>query len=275
MSRIRWPRGLAPMVGLAIIVINVAGATLAPWIAPYGEADLIGDVWAPPGAGAWLGLDNLGRDMLSRILYGAQTTIAIAFASTFLAFLLGVTSGFTAALAGRRIDALLSRLVDTLMAIPTLILALVVISVMGSSIPVLVLTVGVIGATRVFRISRAVAFNISALDYVAVARLRGETLMWLLGREILPNASGPLATEFGLRFCFAILFIAALSFLGLGIQPPRADWGSMVRDNAQAILAGGIAPLVPAAAIAILAIGVNLVVDAYVSARDRTRSAGA
>jgi peptide/nickel transport system permease protein len=258
-------------VGWTIIALAVAAALLAPWIAPYGEAAFVGTVWAPPSAEFPLGLDNLGRDILSRILYGARPTIAIALASTAIAFLIGVTAGFVAALAPRWVDMLLSRIVDALMAFPTLILALIVLSVLGSSIPVLVLTVAVLAATRIFRVARALALDIVVLDYVEVARLRGETWFWLLAREILPGTAGPLLTEFGLRFCFAVLFVAALSFLGLGLQPPHADWGSMVRDNAQAIASGGLAPLIPAAAIAILAIGVNLVVDARVSARGRRR----
>src|SRR5262249_44113936 len=122
-------------------------------------------------------------------------------------------------------------------------------------------TIAVISSTRVFRLSRALAMDIAALEYVEAARLRGETLWWLVRREILPNALPPLVAEFGLRFSFTILFIASLSFLGLGIRPPHADWGSMVRENAQAITLGAIAPLVPAAAIAQLTVSINLTVD--------------
>jgi peptide/nickel transport system permease protein len=208
-----------------------------------------------------LGLDNLGRDMFSRLLYGARTTITIALITTCLSFTIGCLLGFAAAVSGGWLDMLLSRAVDALMAIPTLIFALLVLSVLGTSIPVLIGTVAVLDSTRVFRLSRAVAMNIAVLEYVEAARLRGEGLGWVMGREILPNALPPLIAEFGLRFCFAFIFIASLSFLGLGIQPPFADWGSMVRDNAQAIVFGGIAPLIPAAAIALLTIGVNLVVD--------------
>ena len=210
----------------------------------------VGDVWAPPSAEYWLGLDNLGRDMFSRLLYGARTTISIALVITCLSFAIGIAMGFSAAVVGGWIDTLLSRLVDTLMAIPTLILALIVLSVLGTSIPVLVGTIAVLDSTRVFRLSRAVGLNIAVMDYVEVARLRGEGLRWIIWREVLPNALPPLIAEFGLRFCFAFLFIASLSFLGLGIQPPYADWGGMVRDNAQAINFGGMAPMIPAIAIA-------------------------
>jgi peptide/nickel transport system permease protein len=266
---------IAAQVGLAIIAINLLAALLAPVIAPYGEADFVGDVWAPPGPESWLGLDNLGRDILSRLLYGARTTIGIALLITALSFTIGIIAGFSAAVLGKGVDMVLSRVVDMLMAIPTLIFALIVLSVLGTSIPVLIGTIAVLDSTRVFRLSRAVAMNIAVLDYVEVARLRGEGLWWLIGREVLPNALSPLIAEFGLRFCFTFLFIAALSFLGLGIQPPYADWGGMVRDNAQAINFGGYAPLIPAGAIALLTIGVNLVVDWFLSIHSRPHGEGA
>src|SRR5206468_2030032 len=159
----------------------------------------------------------------------------LALVGTLLSFGIVVGSGFAAAVAGWWVDTILSRLADAVMAIPTLILALVILSVMGTSIPVLVGTIAVISSTRVFRLSRALAMNIAALEYVEAARLRGESVWWLVRREILPNALPPLVAELGLRFSFTILFVASLSFLGLGIKPPYADWGSMVRENAQAI----------------------------------------
>jgi peptide/nickel transport system permease protein len=262
-------------IGLVIVVVNLLAAILAPAIAPHGEADLIGDVWAAPSADAWLGLDNLGRDMFSRLLFGARTTIGIALVITFLSFVIGITTGFAAAVVGGWIDMALSRLVDAVMAIPQLIFALVILSVLGTSVPVLIVTIAVLDSTRVFRLARAVGLNIAVMDFVEVARLRGEKLGWIMRREILPNALPPLITEFGLRFCFAFLFIASLSFLGLGIQPPFADWGGMVRDNAQAINFGGIAPLIPAAAIAVLTIGVNLLVDWFLSIHSRAHGEGA
>ena len=266
---------IAALIGLAIIAINLLGAVLAPVIAPYGESTPVGDVWAPPSAEYWLGLDNLGRDMLTRLLYGARTTISIALVITCLSFAIGIAMGFSAAVVGGWIDSLLSRFVDTLMAIPTLILALIVLSVLGTSIPVLVGTIAVLDSTRVFRLSRAVGLNIAVMDFVEVARLRGEGLRWIVWREVLPNALPPLIAEFGLRFCFAFLFIASLSFLGLGIQPPYADWGGMVRDNAQAINFGGMAPMIPAIAIGQLTIGVNLLVDWFLSIHSRAHGEGA
>ena len=266
---------LGAWIGLAVVVINLLAALLAPVIAPYGQAELVGDVWAPPSGQFWLGLDSLGRDMFSRLLYGARTTISIALLITVCSFAIGIIAGFAAAILGGWIDTALSRFVDAMMAIPTLIFGLIILSVLGTSIPVLIGTIAILDSTRVFRLSRAVGLNITVLDYVEVARLRGEGLWWVMRREVLPNALPPLITEFGLRFCFAFLFIAALSFLGLGIQPPLADWGGMVRDNAQAINVGGMAPLIPAAAIGQLTIAVNLVVDWLLSIHSRPHGEGA
>lgn len=252
---------LSAILGLAIIAINLIAAVFAPWLAPHTETAQVGDIWMLPSLSMPMGTDSLGRDMLSRILFGARTTIAIALAITAISFVVGIITGFTAAIYGRWVDIVLTRIVDTLMSIPVLILALIVLSVLGTSIPVLVVTIALLDATRVYRLARLVAQGIVCQEYVEAARLRGEGLAWIVRKEILPNAMPPLLAEFGMRFCFTFLFIAGLSFLGLGIQPPWADWGSMVRDNAQAINFGQFAPLYPAAAIALLTIGVNLVVD--------------
>jgi peptide/nickel transport system permease protein len=258
-------------VGIIIIAINVLAALFGPLLAPYGESEIVGDVWEPASAQFWLGTDNLGRDMLTRLLYGAQTSITIALAITVLSFTIGIVLGFFAAVVGGWTDQVLSRLVDVLMAFPTLILALLILSVLGSSIPVLIVVSAVLDSTRVFRLSRAVAMDVEVMDFVEVARLRGEGLWWIMRREVFPNTLPPLIAEFGLRFCFAFLFISALSFLGLGVQPPAADWGGMVKDNANAISFGLPAPLIPAAAIAILTIGVNLVVDWFLHRASEVR----
>jgi peptide/nickel transport system permease protein len=260
---------LSAKLGLLLIVLFLVAALFASWLAPYDQAALGGDVWAPLSLEHPLGTDQLGRDLLSRLLYGARLTIGIALVTTLISFVIGITLGFTAAVVGGWLDQALSRFVDALMAIPTLIFALLILSVLGTSIPVLVLVIAVLDSTRVFRLARALAVNIAAQDFVEVARLRGERLPWVLTRELLPNAAPPLVAEFGLRFCFVFLFISALSFLGLGVQPPNADWGGMVRENAQAINFGLTAPLIPAAAIAILTIAVNLVVDWLLARRHR------
>ena len=203
----------------------------------------------------------MGRDMLSRLIFGARNTIGIALAAVVIAFAIGGVMGMLSALLGGWYDSIISRVVDILMAIPGLVFALLILTILGTSITTLVLVIAVLDSTRVYRITRAAAMNIAVMDFVEVARLRGEGLWWVVRKEILPNIMAPLLAEFGLRFCFVFLFIAALSFLGLGIQPPTADWGSMVRDNATLINYDDITPLLPAAAIAILTVAVNFVVD--------------
>jgi peptide/nickel transport system permease protein len=241
--------------GIALAVL------LAPVLAPHDPVGPVGEVWAPVSWAAPLGLDSLGRDMLSRLLYGGRITIAISLLATSAAFAIGSVLGFTAAILGGWPAAVLTVGVDAMLAIPPLVSALVVLSVLGTSVPVLTGTIAVLAATRVFRVSAAVGAGITALEFFEAARLRGEGAAWLIGAELVPNAAAPLITEFGLRLCSNFLLVASLSFLGLGIQPPLADWGSMVRDNATAISFGGVAPLFPAAAIALFAIGVNLLVD--------------
>lgn len=252
---------LSAKIGILLILSYIFVAIFAPWLAPYGETDVVGDSYTGWSPEFWLGTDNLGRDVLSRLIYGARNTISIAFITTLLAFTLGGLAGLVAAIKGGWIDQGLSRVVDILMAIPQLIFALLILSVVGTNAVSLILVIALLDATRVFRLSRAVAMNVVVQDFVEAARLRGEGLVWLIWREVLPNTLPPLVAEFGLRFCFVFLFISALSFLGLGIQPPTADWGSMVRENAVMISFGDFTPLLPALAVALLTIGVNFVVD--------------
>jgi len=248
-------------VGLAMVLLNVFAAVFAPYIAPYSETEIVGDVWMPMSTDHLLGTDHLGRDLFTRLLYGARNTIAIAFITTMFSFVVGTILGFFAATLGGWTDLTLSRLIDILMAFPTLIFALIALSVVGTSVTALIIIIALLDSTRVYRLSRAVAMDIAVMEYVEAARLRGEKIWWLMRQEVLPNAMPPLVAEFGLRFCFVFLFIAALSFLGLGIQPPTADWGGMVRENAGAITFGIFIPLWPAGAIAFLTVGVNLIVD--------------
>ncbi|OIQ43805.1 MAG: ABC transporter permease [Roseobacter sp. MedPE-SW] len=266
---------ISAMIGLFFTALYFLAAIFAPLLAPYGMAEVVGDVWepsrieimlglAPDGvteANYWLGTDNIGRDLLSRMIYGGRTTIFIATAATILSFTLGSVLGFFAAVAGGWVDQALSRFVDLVMSIPTLIFALVVLSVMPVTVPVLILVMGLLDSTRVYRLARAVAVDIEVMDYVEAARLRGEKTAWIIFREILPNALSPLVAEMGLRFIFMVLFVSTLSFLGLGIQPPEADWGGIVKENKDGIVYGIPAALMPAFAIATLAISVNLVAD--------------
>lgn len=258
-SLTRIPPGAA--LGLLLTVLFLAMAVLAPLLAPYPMNETVSDVWQPASAAHWLGTDNLGRDLLARMIYGARTTIFIAAAATAISFILGSVLGFAAAVVGGWFDTLMSRFVDLMMAIPTLIFGLVILSVLPSTVATLILVMGILDSTRVYRLSRAVAADINVMDFVEAAKLRGEGRSWIIFREILPNALSPLVSELGLRFIYAVLFLSALSFLGLGVQPPQADWGGMVKENKDGIVFGVPAALIPAAAIALLAISVNLVAD--------------
>ena len=274
-KRTRWARIRLDLVkspitakfGLLVILIYIIVALFAPFIAPYGEAEVFPIPYAPWSSEFVFGTDQIGRDIFSRLIYGARNTVGIAVATTALAFIIGGVLGLAAAIARGWLDQLLSRTVDVLMAIPSLIFALVLLSIFGSTVTNLIIIIAVLDSTRVFRLTRAVSINVVVMDYVEAARLRGEGLIWIMRREILPNIMPPLIAEFGLRFCFVFLTIAALSFLGVGIQPPTADWGSMVRENASLIqfaqydLKAGLTPLLPAAAIALLTVAVNFVVD--------------
>ncbi len=252
---------LSAKFGILVVGIYIFVAIFAPWIAPFGESEIVGRKFQPWDDQFLLGTDHLGRDMLTRILYGARNTVGIALITTILAFVMGAGLGILAAIVGGWLDQLLSRIVDVFMAIPALIFAMMLLSIFGSSILNLIVIMSVIDATRIYRIARAVSMNVVVMDFIEVARLRGERLPWVAIQEVLPNISAPLAAEFGLRFCFVFLTISALSFLGLGIQPPVADWGSMVRQTAVLITFDDFTPLIPAAAIALLTVAVNFVID--------------
>ena len=253
--------------GIIVILAYFFVALFAPLLAPHGEAEIFTSSFAPWGGEHVFGTDQIGRDIFSRLIYGARNTIGIALATTLVSFAIGGSLGLVAAISGGWTDQILSRLVDVLMAIPGLIFALMLLTIFGSSILSLILIIAVLDSTRVFRLTRSVAISVVVMDYVEAAKLRGEKLAWIMRREILPNIMPPLIAEFGLRFSFVFLTIAALSFLGLGIQPPTADWGSMVRDNASMIqfakydLTAALTPMIPAGAIALLTVAVNFVVD--------------
>ena len=252
---------LTAAFGILVIGVYAAVAIAAPALAPFPEREIVGGQFQAWSAAHPLGTDRIGRDMLSRLIYGARNTVGIAFATTALAFVVGAVLGLWAALVGGWLDQGLSRFVDALMAIPALIFSLLLLTIFGTSVITLILVIAAVDATRVFRLARAVAQGIVVMDYIEAAKLRGEGAWFLIRREILPNAMAPLVAEFGLRFCFVFLSISSLSFLGLGIQPPTADWGSMVKDNATLITFGDVTPLLPAGCIALLTVAVNFVVD--------------
>ena len=252
---------LTAWFGILVILVYAFAAIFAGFIAPFGETEIIGKAYQPSSAEYWLGTDQIGRDLFSRLIYGARNTIGIALITTLISFFVGGTLGIMAALKRGWLDMGASRLVDAFLAIPVLIFALMLLAVFGKSIANLILILALLDSTRVFRLARAVALNVVVMDFVEAARLRGEKTSWIVFKEIMPNIMPPMITEFGLRFCFVFLTISALSFLGVGIQPPTADWGSMVAENKTLITYGNPAPLYPAAAIALLTVAVNFVVD--------------
>ena len=247
--------------GLFVIGLYAFVAIAAPILAPYGETAIVGGQYEPWSSEFLRGTDSIGRDMLTRLIFGARNTVGIAFIITVLAFVIGGFTGMAAATMGGWIDQILSRIVDVLMAIPGLVFVLLVLAFFGTAIPVLIVVVAIFESTRVFRLTRAVSMNVEVMDYVEISKVRGESTWWIVWSEILPNTTAPLVAEFGVRFTYTFLFIAALSFLGLGIQPPIADWGGMVRENAVLITFSDFTPLLPAAAIALLTVSVNFVID--------------
>jgi peptide/nickel transport system permease protein len=249
-------------IGLAVLAFWVAVAIYASFLpdSALGEMSDVG-VFQGMSAQHWLGTDYLGRDMLTRIVAGTPYTLGVAFAATLIACGVGAVLGLLAAVTGGAFDSALSRLLDTLVSIPSKMFALVVIAGFGSSVTLLIAVAAIVYTPGAYRIIRSLAVNINAMDFVLVARARGERHGYIMRREILPNITGPLLADMGLRFVYALRLLASLSFLGLGVQPPMADWGSLVRENLGALPLGGVSVLAPALAIAILTIAVNMVID--------------
>ncbi len=261
-SRRRLRLSVPGLVGLGIVAFWLLIAVVGPQLAPYDLGNIVdADAFAPMGGRFLLGSDYLGRDMLSRILYGTRYTVGVALAATVLACIAGATLGMAAAATGGWIDAVLSRALDALISIPSKMFAMVVVAGFGSSIPVLIITAAVIYLPGSYRITRSLAVNVNTMDFVQVARARGERTLYVVREEILPNVIGPVLADFGLRFVYVVLLLSGLSFLGLGIQPPNADWGSLVRENIGGLGEGAPAVIMPAFAIATLTIAVNLLID--------------
>ena len=260
---------LSAWLGMIVLSIYLIAAFFAPFIAPHGEAEVFPVAYAPWGGEHLLGTDQIGRDILSRLIFASRNTLGICFLACTIALFIGTIFGIIAAIDRSYIDQILSRSIDTFMAIPVMIFTFILLSVFGPSNLILILILGVLESTRFFRISRSVAVGQVVLEYVEVAKLRGEKLSYIIFREILPNIASPLIVEFGVRFIFIIFTVSSLSFLGLGIQPPAADWAAMVRENAILIqyaqydITAGLTPLIPAAIIALLALAINFVIDWY------------
>lgn len=253
---------LVGAVSFLIIFGWAVVAIFAPWIAPHPIGEIVDfDFFGPMSAQFPLGTDYLGRDMLSRIIYGARFTVGISLAAVFLACFFGVTLGMTAAVIGGWFDSALSRFLDALTSIPSKILALVIVAGVGSSIPILIITMAIIYTPGSYRFARSLAININTMDYVTVARARGEKIGYLIRSEILPGIIGPVLADFGLRFVFIVLLLSSMSFLGLGVQPPFADWGALVKENIGGLSFAAPAVVFPSIAIASLTISVNLLID--------------
>ena len=250
------------LIGLSVVTFWLLIALLGPLIAPHGVGAIVADdAFAPMSAQFPLGSDYLGRDVLSRILYGARYTVGLALAAALSASTAGTALGLFAAVSGRWLDEFASRLLDALTCIPSKIFALVMVAAFGSSVPLLLLTAALSYLPGAYRISRSLAVNLNQMEYVQVARARGEGRIHIACVEILPNMIHPMLADFGLRFVFVVLLLSGLSFLGLGVQPPAADLGSLVRENISGLADGAPAVIMPALAIATLTIGVNLVID--------------
>lgn len=254
---------LSGKIGLATVIFWLLTAMFGPLLAPHPVGAFVDmDVFSGMSANFPLGTDYLGRDVFSRLLYGARYTVGLAAAAAMLASITGIGLALTAAVGSRVLDELLSRFMDTMISIPSKILALVLVAAFGSSIPLLLVICAFTYVPGSYRIARSLAVNLAQMDYVQVAKTQGEG-RWHIGlREILPNMIHPMLADFGLRFVFIVLLLSGLSFLGLGVQPPEADFGSLVRENISGLAEGAPAIIVPAIAIATLTIGVNLLIDA-------------
>lgn len=262
---------LAGVIGCAVFAFWLLMAVAGPYLAPDDAGGVGDDVFAPISALHPLGTDYLGRDMLSRILHGAPYTIGLALAAVLVASVGGTVLAMCAAVAGGWFDGIVSRIVDIMLSIPNKLLALIIVAGFGTSVPLLVLTAGIGYMPGAYRIARALAVNVQAMDYVQAARARGEGMAYITCREMLPNMIRPVLADFGLRFLFIVLLLSGLSFLGLGIQPPHADWGSLVRENIIGLSEGAPAVVMPAIAIATLTIAVNMAIDGLAGRKRRGR----
>jgi peptide/nickel transport system permease protein len=260
----RKPHGRSrlSMLGLAIVCFWLLMAVFGPSISPFDASAIVdNDVFGGMSSHFWLGTDYLGRDMLSRILFGTRYTIGLALAATVMASTVGTTLALFAALAGGWIDDVLSRILDALISIPSKMFALMMVASFGSSVWLLILTAALTYMPGAYRMARSLAVNVQAMEYVQAAKARGEGVFYITCVEMLPNMIRPVLADFGLRFVFVVLLLSGLSFLSLGVQPPDADWGSLVRENISGLGDGSVAVIMPALAIATLTIGVNLLID--------------
>jgi len=268
-------------IGLVMVLLALGVALFGPFFAPYPPDAIFGAAFAKPSSQHLLGLDFVGRDALSRFLWGGRTAIFIALLGTVIGAVVGILLGIASAYRRGWFDEVFGRFTDLMLAFPALIFALLLLAAFGSSVPVVVVALAVTTAPGVMRIARAAALEVVDLPYVEAARARGERIHYVLGREILPNIRRPVLVDFGLRLTASILLVAALSFLGLGLKPPAADWGLMIGENRVALTVQPWPVVVPIVAIAFITIGINLLLDGYRRrmgtwrARERTETTSA
>jgi len=249
-------------IGVGIFGAIVLLAVVGPWIAPYSPTEFV----APPFSAAdpptmWLGSDYIGHDVLTRVLYGGRTVILLALAATVIGLALGVTLGLITGYARRWIDESIMRILDVVLAFPQIVLTLLFVSILGPRLWLIVLMVGVSHAPRIARVSRAATLEVAQRDFVRAAEAFGVPRWKILFNEIMPSITSPLLVEFGLRMTYSIGIIAALSFLGFGMQPPAADWGLMINENRIGIVVQPWPVFVPVLLIGVLTIGTNLIAD--------------
>jgi peptide/nickel transport system permease protein len=262
--RVRYKRwSWSAWAGLALVVAACSLAIFGPFFAPHRPDEIFGFAFAAPSSDHPLGLDYVGRDVLSRFLWGGRTALFIALIGTTLGFLIGVPVGLISAYRRGWLDEVFGRTTDLFLAFPSLILALLLLAAFGTSMTLVVLAIAITTIPGVVRIARAAALEIVDLPYIEAARARGERVDYVLLREMFPNVRQPLLVDYGIRLTGAILLVAALSFLGLGLQPPAADWGLMVGENRVALTVQPWPVIVPVCAIAALTIGINLMIDGY------------
>lgn len=257
---VRTPSGL---IGTVVLVAVVAVALLGPLFAPYAPDEPVGVPFSGPAEGTPFGTDFLGRDVLSRVLWGGRSVLALAGLATLLAYAGGIAIGLAAGYTRSLLDPVLMRAADVMLSFPALLFLLVLVTGAGTSKTVLVLGVALVQMPLIARIVRAATLEQSVRGFVEAAVARGERTSAILRREILPNIAGPIAADVGLRFTYAIILVASVNFLGLGLQPPAADWALIISENRGGLTLNPYVILVPAALISLLTISVNLVGDAF------------
>lgn len=251
-------------IGATLAVVIVLIALLGPVLAPHSVTAPVGLPGEGPGGEAVLGTDFLGRDVFSRVLAGGWSTLVMGGIATLLTYIVGISVGLTAGYTRSIIDTLLMRVVDVCLSFPALLVMLLFVTAFGSSRVVLIGGCVIVLFPGVARIVRSATLEVSTRSYVEAAVARGESTLAVLRREILPNITSPIMADLGIRFSWTIILIASVNYLGLGLQPPTADWGLMVSENREIITTNPLAVLAPAAVLAILIIAVNLLGDAYV-----------